>query len=104
MESRRTVQTADVILAEEQADQLDLRALAHLIAAEEDVDVRSVQKRLNGERVKGPAGRRIDRALARHAIVPAKNERSGAAKLPRPLATKTDHGNYAESADSAQLR
>jgi len=38
------------------------------IAVEADTDVRSVQKRLRGERVRGRAGERIDAVLARRGL------------------------------------
>jgi hypothetical protein len=52
----------------------DHRTLALEIAAAEDVDPRSVGNRLEGKHVRGPAGRRIDAALAKRGIVPPKCE------------------------------
>jgi hypothetical protein len=81
----------------------DHRAIAFEIGAEEDVDPRSVSARLDGRRVKGPAGRRIDRALARRGIVPPK----GQSPVTTPGLTDTQtgsrrHVDYAQIADPAQ--
>jgi hypothetical protein len=83
----------------------DHRALALEIGAEEDVDPRSVSARLDGRRVRGPAGRRIDRALARRGIaIPYTSERPGAAKLTRPIATRTDNENCYPYEQQDQVR
>ena len=71
----------------------DARALAHEVAAETMTDHRSVLKRIRGGIVRGHAGDRIDRALARRGFLPPTSERPGAAKLTRPIATRTDNGN-----------
>jgi hypothetical protein len=52
----------------------EARQLAHEIAAEEDVDPRSVLRRIAGKPIKGPAGRRIDAALQRRGIGPMECE------------------------------
>jgi hypothetical protein len=52
------------------------RATALAIAADCDVDYRSVLKRMHGYAVKGPAGRRIECALEQRGIVQLCGEKS----------------------------
>jgi hypothetical protein len=49
--------------------ELDTATIRRL-AVEADVDPRSVERRLRGERVRGLAGHRIDRVLAAHDLAP----------------------------------
>ena len=52
------------------------RATALAIAADEDVDYRSVLKRMHGIAVKGPSGRRIERALVERGILASAGEKT----------------------------
>jgi hypothetical protein len=80
----------------------DHRALAFLIAAEADVDPRSVSAVISGKRVKGPAGRRIARALERRGIVDLMECERPPADQMGSLSQETEQNALSTSAGRAQ--
>lgn len=56
------------------SEQIDAKAIdtatVRRLAVEAEADPRSVEARLRGKRVRGMAGHRIDRVLAKHGLAP----------------------------------